>query len=407
MRVFGINIFKKVNHYIRKEKKSDNYLLQIELVEKPRVLIKTGLHHDNTFSTGITLNMTLRDYLTKSSRFIIAGDVSKNPKFRFDYLQYIGSEQSKAFNFRYNFLNEQIPTYNEGQLQDVDITTEHNFTLGFLTTQRLEKCYYIGTGLKLNTQKAKFSNIIPDEIKHGNFNNMKLETALFINTMNDRNYPTKGQDLSLHGDLFLYNFYKIKFEKGIDSINFSTVDPLDYMTEDEFNNQVVDPLTPGIYGLLQFRYYRYLPLKPKNQLIPYISAGLTLSGEENGLYEGFRIGGYQMVKSTDVRCLGLNFAEKDYENYLLTGLHFQQILLSSLFLNVGTDFLLPYNYISLNDLESFDISTAFHEYSLLGYGGKLTYKSFIGPISVGASRNTRDSYWRFYFALGFSFNYSD
>jgi NTE family protein len=406
-RVYGVNIFKKVNHYITRRKKSDNYTLILDLDEKPRILFKSALHHDNTFSTGITLNMTLRDYLFKSSRFILSGDLSKNPKFRFDYLQYIGNDQSKAFNFRYNFLNEQIPTYDEGQLQDVDITTEHNFTFGFLTTQRLEKSYYVGGGIKFNTQKTKFSYVIPDEIKHGNFNNFKIENALFINTMNDRNYPTRGKDLSFHGDLFLYNFYNIKFEKGIDSIYFTTIDPPDYLNETEFNNQVVDPLTPGIYGLLQFRYFEYIPLKPKNQLIPYVSAGLTLAGDEFGIFEGFRIGGYQMVKSTDVRCYGLNFAEKEYENYLLTGLHFQQVLLSSLFLNLGVDFLLPYDYISLNELETFDLGAAFNDNSLLGYGGKLTYKSFIGPISVGTSRNTRDSYWRYYFALGFSFNYSD
>jgi NTE family protein len=406
-RVFGVNIFKKVNHYIRKEKKSDNYLLHIKLVEKPRVLIKSGLHHDNTFSTGITLNMTLRDYLIKSSRFIIAADVSKNPKFRFDYLQYIGSEQSKAFNFRYNFLNEQIPTYSEGQLEDVDITKEHTFNLGFLTTQQLERSYFVGGGLKLITQKFKFENVIPEEIKNGDFNNLKFETAYFINTMNDRNYPTRGIDIFLHGDLFLHSFYKIRFEKGVDSLNFGTTDFPDYYTEKEFNNVVVDPHTPGIYGLLQFRYSQFIALKPKNQLIPYIAAGLTLAGDEAGIFDDFRIGGHQRVRSTDIRCLGLNYSEYDYENFLLTGLHFQQILLRSLFLNVGTDFLLPYDYVSLNDLESLSLDQAINKNSVLGYGAKLTYKSFIGPISGGMSRNTRDSFWRFYFALGFSFNYND
>ena len=403
-RVYGVNIYRKVNHYVTRRKKSDYYTLSLELDEKPRILFKSALHHDNTFSTGITLNLTLRDYLIKSSRFIFAGDVSKNPKFRFDYLQYIGSEQSKAFNFRYNFLNEQIPTYNEGQLEDVDITKEHTFNIGFLTTQQLEKCYFIGGGLKLITQKFKFENVFPEEVKNGDFNNLKFETGYFINTMNDRNYPTRGKDLSLHGDLYLHSFYKIRFEKGIDSINFGT--PYFY-TEEEFNTEVVDPLTPSIYGLLQFRYTRFVPLKPKNQLIPYIAAGLTLAGDDIGIFDTFRIGGHQMVRSTDVRCLGLNYAEHDYENFLLTGLHFQQILLSSLFLNIGTDFLLPYEYISLKDLDSFDFGTAFNDYSMLGYGAKLTYKSFIGPISGGVSRNTRDSYWRFYFALGFSFNYSD
>jgi len=225
--------------------------------------------------------------------------------------------------------------------------------------------------------------------------------------MNDRNYPTRGQDLSLHGDLFLHSFYKIRFEKGVDSLNFGTTELPIYYTEEEFNNDVVDPLTPSIYGLLQFRYARFLPLKQKNQLIPYIAAGLTLAGDETGIFDEFRIGGHQMVRSTDIRFLGLNYAEYDYENYLLTGLHFQQILFSSLFLNLGTDFLLPYDYVSLNNLESLSLDQAINKNSILGYGAKLTYKSFIGPISAGASRNTRDSYWRFYFALGFSFNYSD
>jgi NTE family protein len=406
-RIFGINIFKKVNHYVTKDKKSGQYKLSVELDEKPRILFKSALHYDNTFLAGITLNMTLRDYLIKSSRIIFAGDLSKNPKFRLDYLQYIGNEHSKAFNFRYNFLNEQIPTYNEGKLEDVDITKEHTFNLGFLTTQQLKKCYFVGGGLKFITQKFKFENLIPEEIKNGDFNNLKFETAYFINTLNDRNYPTSGTDLSFHGDLFLHSFYKIRFEKEVDSLNFGTTELPIYYTEDEFNSDVVDPLTPGIYGLIQFRYTRYLPLKSKNQLIPYVAAGLTLAGDDAALFDEFRIGGYQMVKSTDIRCLGLNYDEYDYENYLLTGLHFQQILLGSLFLNVGADFLLPYDYISLNDLDSFDFSKAFNDYSLMGYGAKLTYKSFIGPISVGAGRNTRDSYWRYYFALGFSFNYSD
>ena len=403
-KVYGLNIFKKVNHYIRKKKKSDDYQLTVELDEKPRILIKTALHHDNTFSTGITLNLTLRDYLVKSSRFILAGDISKNPKFKLDYLQYFGNLQSVALNFGYKFLNEQIPTYNEGQLEDVDISTEHNLSLGLMTTQRLENSYYIGVRYLFNNQKSKFSTIIPEEIKHGRFDNFRLETAYFVNTLNDRNYPTLGKELLLFGQLFLSNSYKIKYEDGVDTLYYQEVLPL---TEDEFNNQIVDPLTPGIYGLLQFNYERFIPLRKKNQIISYAAAGLTLSGEDFGLFENFRIGGFQRIKFTDTKMLGLNFAEKDYENYLITGLHLQQIIFKSIFLNLGGDFFLPYEYISLKDLDSFSLSTAFNDYSILGYGAKLTYKSFIGPISVGASRNTRDSYWRFYFALGFSFNYND
>lgn len=411
-RVYGINSFKKVNHYIRKKKNSKNYLLSIEVEEKPRTLIKSSLHHDNTFSTGITLNITLRDYLIHSSRLIIAGDISKNPMFRIDFMRYIGKSHSKAFNVQYNFLNEEIPSYEEGRLQDVDITTEHNFTMGFLTTQLLENCYYIGTGYMLNTQKAKFSNVMPEEIKRGTFNNARLETGFFINTLNDRNYPTSGKDLFLFGKLFLYNYYKVKFEKGIDTINYQVIRGdsaviLPY-SENDFNNHIVNSFTPSIYGLIQFSYSKFYPFGAKNQLIPTVSAGLTLSTEQgNFIFDDFRIGGHQRVKSTDIRCLGLNFAELDYENFFLAGFQYQRILLKSLFLRIGADFLMPYDYLELNNLGSFDLGKAFNKYSMLGYGFKFTYRSYIGPLSLGISRNTRDSYTRLFFSLGFSFNYND
>ena len=63
--------------------------------------------------------------------------------------------------------------------------------------------------------------------------------------------------------------------------------------------------------------------------------------------------------------------------------------------------------IELNNLDEFNINTLIDENSKLGYGIELTYRSFLGPISFGASRNTRDSYFRYYFSVGFSFNYSD
>lgn len=398
-RVFGTNIFKKVTHNVVKGKKPDQYHLRIELDEKPRITLKTGLHHDNTFLTGITLNLTLRDYLLKSSRFIIAGDISKNPKFRFDYLQYIGKMQSKAFNFKYNYLNEQIPSYEEGQLIDVDMIKEHSLSAGFLTTQRLESSHYIGLKYLMSNMKVKYSSVIPEEIKNGRFTNFRLETAYFSNTLNDRNYATSGREIMLLAQLFLANSYRINFVNGVDSISG--------FTEDEFNELLIKPLIPGIYGLFQFNYYKFFPLRAKNQLIPSFAAGFTLAGDDFALIDGYRIGGFQQVKLTDAKFLGLNFAEMNYENYLMTGLHFQQNIMKSFFLNLGTEFLLPYDYISLKNLDTFDFGKAFNDYSMVGYGAKLTYKSFIGPISIGISRNTRDSFLRYYFALGFSFNYSD
>jgi len=119
------------------------------------------------------------------------------------------------------------------------------------------------------------------------------------------------------------------------------------------------------------------------------------------------MGGNQRVKYTDKRFVGLNYAEVDYSNYALIGLFLQNVLFHKLYLKYGANFLLPYDHIPINQLDQFDFNKLIDENSILGYGIELTYKSFLGPISLGASRNSRDSYFRYYFAVGFSFNYSD
>jgi NTE family protein len=105
--------------------------------------------------------------------------------------------------------------------------------------------------------------------------------------------------------------------------------------------------------------------------------------------------------------MGLNFAEKDYANFLLGGIYFQNILLKNIYFKYGLNLLLPYDFVPITDLGSFDFNKMIEDNSMIGYGIKLTYKSILGPISGGVSMNSRDAYLRYYLSIGLSFNYSD
>jgi NTE family protein len=409
-RVFGINSFKKVLYHIDKIN-ADNYKLTIKLREKPPATLKASVHYDNIFKIGVVMNLTLRNLLVKSSRTIIAGDISENPKLRIDYLKYIGLRQRIAVNFRYDYLNEKIPSYEAGLLKDVDVSYEHNFTLGFITTQSLRNSLLIGATYQLNTQKQKFYSIIPEGIKHGNFNTLKGELLFTANTFNDRNYPTKGRELSVGVQTYFYNDYKIVYDKGIDTVYIPlSIDDITIqlpISENDFNNLIVEPLTPDIYGMVQFKFHRFYQVNKKFQIVPMFSTGVTLSTDSIGLFQKYKLGGNQRVRYADTRFIGLNYAEVSYENYALLGLFLQNVLFQKIYLKYGANFLLPYDYVPLNNLEAFDFKTLMDDNSMLGYGIELTYKSFLGPISLGISKNTRDSYFRYYLAVGFSFNYSD
>ena len=409
--VYGINHFEKVVYRLNKLPESTDYLLTIKTIEKTPAVFKSSIHYDNIFKVGVVLNLTLQNLLGKSSRTIIAGDISENPKFRIDYLKYIGGHQKTAVNFRYDYLNERIPTYDQGAVEDIDVNHEHNVSFGFITTQSLRNSIYIGATYQLNRQTKKFSTIIPDEIKQGNFNNFKGEFIFTANTLNDRNYPTNGRELAVGVKSYFFSDYKVHYQKGIDTayipvtINDITIQfPI---SESDFNNLIVKPATPGIYGMVQLDFTRYYNINKKFQIVPKLGAGFTLAIDSSAIFQSYRIGGNQRIRYDDTRFLGLNYAELNPENYALGGLFLQHVLFSNIYLQYGANVLVPYEYVSLDNLESISGEKLFKDNTVLGYGAEVTYKSFVGPISFGISRNSRDSYFRYYFAVGFSFNYSD
>ena len=153
--IFGITNFNKVDYELIAQPGTDGYTLTINTLENNPITLKGAVHYDNIFKIGLTANLTLRNILGRSSRALIAGDISENPKLRVNYLKYIGHKQEVAANFTYNYLNEEKPYYEEGLLKDVDVSREHNFALGFLTTQSLKSSLYIGAGYQHYRQKQK------------------------------------------------------------------------------------------------------------------------------------------------------------------------------------------------------------------------------------------------------------
>jgi NTE family protein len=409
--IYGTTDFAKVTSELTPVEGTNSYLLTLFTKEKKPILLKGSFHYDNIFSAGIVLNLTLRNLLGKSSRAMILGDISRNPKVRLDYLKYIGKHQDMAVNATYNYLSEQIPNYNNGKLEDIEVSYENSFALGFITTQSLRHSFYVGGEYRLLSQKFKFNNITPEGLKNGEFNIGIINLNYQSNTMNDRNYPTSGKELAM---LVQFNFssrYKVKYDKNVDTVYF----PIDFygttielpVSEEDFNELIVKPFTPDEYGTISLRYRQFIHINPLFQIIPVASTGITLSNSPaSSLFYNYRIGGFQRVKFADVPFVGLNIYEVDYDNFLIGGLFFQNIILKNFYLKYGANLLFHHDHVPLNELESLS-SDQFLDSPLLGYGTELTYKSFLGPVNMGLSNNTQDGRFRFYFSIGFSLNYSD
>jgi len=404
-RVFGTNTFKKVSYHIEKLPNEDEYTLVVKMIEKQPASISASLHYDNLFSAGIVVNTTLRNLLGRSSRLIVEGDISQSPKAEVNYLKYLGKKQRIAGYLKYEFVSQQVPQYENGKLSDIGSTVYNDFKGGVLLTHSLKNSVFAGVTYRTGKEKLKFWNDFPDGIDNLRVNQFRGDVTYNFNTLNDRNYPTNGANILLNGNFFFNNHYHINYENGIDTVYITLDDGTKVgITEKQFNDHIVDPLTPGFYAKMQFTYNEFFRLAKNFQVSPYLNMGMMLSTIEKGLFDQFEIGGYQMVNLDDVQFVGLNYSEIEDDNYLMGGVFLQNVLFRNIFLKYGINYLLHHKYVPLNDLKQFNLT---NDNTLFGYGAEITYKSILGPISVGLSSNTKDNVFRWYVAIGYSLNYKD
>jgi NTE family protein len=407
-RIYGISSFKKVIYHI--DNSPDHHgVLTIKMFEKPEKILKAGLHYDNLFSAGISTNITLRNTIGRSSRSILAADISQNPRFRFDHLKYVGLKQKYAFNARYDYRNLQVPVYSKGDVQDIEINNNHIARIGLMSTQSLKQFSFFNLLYEFEGFKYKVGNIAPEGVKKIRLNRFYANLGYIRNTQNDRNYPSKGVNLDFSVNVYPYNYYNLKYNDGIDTI-YVPIDSTDLevpLSKDEVN-QFVNSLTPDFYATLFFHYSRFTPLAKNFQFIPTISVGATFSNaNENNIFNDFIIGGIPKVDFDDSQFYGLNYRELTAPNFGILGFYFQNVLFKKIFIQYGINGLIYHGHVPLNDLNKFDFENMFKNNSLIGYGAVLKYKSYIGPISLGLSYNNKDSNPRLYFSVGLSFNHQD
>lgn len=404
-RVYGVNGFEQVDYGLHMLNDSVGEL-NIKLHEKLPQHLYVSVHADNVFAAGIMLNYTARDLLGKDSRTILAGDISKNPRFRFDYYKYVGAKKKLAFNARYDYMSEQLPYYEEGKVSDLTINHLHRAAVNVITTQSLRSSFTVGGFYQFGSGKTRYNVLIPDYINKLTANQAGLRLSWLRNNLNDRNFPTSGAESQIIIDNILQTQYTWHLEDEIPGI----VDSVRDLYEELYNAQL-DLLEPTYYFRGSYLYHAFFNIAPHTQVIPRVGVGVTLNWNDENIsdsvrvaVDGFLFGGTQRVWRDDLPVFGLQYGERSSPNYALAGLKMQHILFNNFYWQYGADLLGMYEYNPIKDLSINDI---LESELLLGYGTRLTWRTPLGPISGGISWNNKDAFPRYYFGLGFTFNYSD
>ncbi|GAA0880623.1 patatin-like phospholipase family protein [Algoriphagus jejuensis] len=403
-RVFGMNGFYKVDYSLVHEV-GQHFSLLIRVKEKPKQLLNVAFHYDNQFSAGILLNFTARDFIGKSSRTLFIGDISQNPKFRIDHYKYVGGDKKYAFNFRANYLNQQIPSYVDGEEDNVFVSKNTRMEAQMISTSSLKESFTFGGIFENIKAKYRFGNIVSDDLKNAYQRSLGMRFRYYRNSQNDRNYPTKGAEGLIQTTFNLKQWIGVNLVSGVDSVTLD-VDGEQVEVPVSAVENIVEQLTPSGHGVIYGRYSKFLSLGHRFQFKPSVAVGVVFSQEEGDkIFQDFYVGGYQNVRFDDTPFWGLNYAEVQTPNFLKLGADFQFVPIHKIYFRAGMNWMGYSQQYAFNEVDWPD--KVFQDDYYFGYGADVSYASILGPITLGISSNSQDHVFRYYLSIGLSFNYSD
>lgn len=405
-RVFGMNGFYKVDYSLIPAGDGE-FSLQIRVKEKSPRLLSTSIHYDNQFSAGILLNYTARDLIGKSSRTLVIADISENPKFRIDHYKYVGGSKKFAFNLRLNYLNQELPTYKDGEEENLTLVKNFRAEAQMISTSSLKQAFSFGMIYENSNSKYLFNSLFPEGINSAYQRYLGVKFRYYRNSQNNRNFPTRGAEGLIETIFNVQDWIGLNIQSGVDTLFLDSDENGELIPVPVSSiERLVETLTPKPHATVYGRYSKFLSLSPKFQFKPEIAGGVVLSKDEGTkIFQDFYVGGYQNIRFGDTKFWGLNYAEVATPNFIKAGAELQFVPVKKIFLRGGINFLGFSKQYPIDEVEFPD--KVFRDETYFGYGADISYNSILGPISFGVTSNSADRKLRTYFSIGLSFNYSD
>ena len=393
--LYGTLYFEKIVYAIDENTST----LKIKVIESARGSLKLAAHYDNQNMAGLIANLTLRNFLLPSSRFIAEYDLAQRPEASVSYFKYLGKRQNVALTGDFVWSRNNIPSY----WDEVDGQNEKSIISGVLRNNSLE----VGAALQgtyATNQTLRFGvHFVKDVLKpyvldsinlpaidpsfnlaFERLNSRELQFSAFygFNSLNQQFNPSSGLDFSLDVRYFINR-------------------EVDYLFLSNAFGELNEELRPDNIWRGEVELQWYIPLAKRLSLIPGAHMTLTNSSSEvSDIMHGTFLGGFRprakhaqaFAGARDKRFLNLN--------YFYGSLSLQWELVNSLYWAVKAEYLdsqYPMKWFYPDVLE--DDFEAFPR--RLGFASTLSYNSLVGPLTVGVGKDQYLEDYNFFASIGF------
>ncbi len=359
--------------------KENNTLdVEIEAGHANKGSLAAGVHYDNTYAGSLLLNLTLRNINGGRSKLFTDLVLGKNPRLRSMFI--INNGLKPGFGMEFDFYSFNFSQYDNGER--INKWDFDNLSFKAFMPMTIRNNFLFKVGMEYQLFRFKQEVVVnPDLDAYNKFADYGNVFVTFNQDSRDKiNFTTRGQQL------------EFKFEHVF-----------------PFSNKWNDFMSNGT--ILSFRYDAYVKIVNKLVYKPELFLGYTFTDNKASSNGGsspdetpariptvqhlFGFGGINPNNYTPsyMSFTGFRFLERLglYAGKLST--NFEYNFYKKLYFTVLTD---------LGVLE-YDISN-FDDYRLLfGYGGKISYDSFIGPIELTLASSNVDTSLHTFLNIGFWF----
>lgn len=378
-RLFGTLYFDKLTYTFEPDGKG--FILRMNAKEKSPSSLRTSVHYDNFYGAGLVINYIQSNFLISGARLTASVDISEYPQARLYYRKHAGKRMNTLVGFETYFESNLIPGYLEGE--DVGYAKQNHLTSELSVKRIFNLNMHAGIGALLEYSAVypnkSMQTLYPEifNFERYGYTGFGLALSLTRNTLDDLLYPFEGSTF----DLLL---------KGI----YDPVVNIKYLSE---SLQMEDDLTS--FSKLYLNYDHFKPLGPKLNYNTGFSLGI--STDEFITSDYFFVGGHKNnLRRNHIPLVGYNLGEVVAPNFIRAKLGMNYRLYPNLQFEVlGNAMVTADSFSELADLFlSFDPDAL-----LLGYGGGLTYKTPLGPLSLFLSGNNKNNSPTWYINMGFTF----
>ncbi len=357
--------FRSINYHFEKDQHEGDKLV-IDLREREiKTYIRFGLHYDELYKSGLLINITHKNLLTRND--VISGDVILGDNFRYNLDYYIdnGFHWSFGFRSRFNQFKTDIPANFSDYIPDLEGLKNINAKYYDITNQAyfqtiLQQIYLVGAGIEhkiidINSETITIDGQdFNDVYKSSNF--LSVFAHILLDTYDKKYFPKTG----------------IYFDGNFKWILNSTV------LEHDFGKYSIGQ---GTFGYAK-TFFDKLTLRAKAE------AGFTL-GEGDGLLD-FLLGGYGYHTINNFRHFyGYDFLNISGNSYISGTIGMDYEFIRKNHFNVYANFANAGDKI-FDKWDTWFVSPAYSGYAI-GYG----LETLIGPIEIkySWSPETSQNFW--------------